>query len=70
MCPFDYTAVMGSGKVGSVNQVNHTSLAALVTPTDRSKSVHNRCVIELFCDVVCVVTLPFRHFCWCRGLKL
>ena len=25
----------------------------------------NRCVIELFCGVVCVVTLPFWHFRWC-----
>ena len=25
MCPFDYTAVAGSGKVGPVNQVNHTN---------------------------------------------
>ena len=47
--------------------VNHTSWVALVTPTDRPKSVRNRCLIELFCGVVCVVTLPFCHFCWCRG---
>ena len=59
LCPFDYTAVAGSGKVGPVNQVNHTSLVAVVTPTDRPKSVRNRCVIELFYGVVCVVTLPF-----------
>ena len=59
MCPFDYTAVAVSGKVGPVNQVNHTSCVAVVTPTDRPKSVRNRCVIELFCGVVCVVTLPF-----------
>ena len=65
--PFDYTAVAGSGKVGSVNQVNHTSWVAVVTPTDRPKSVRNRCVIELFCGFVCVVTLPFWHFCWCMG---
>ena len=39
--------------------VNHTSWVALVTPTDRPKSVRNRCLIELFCDVVCVVTCPF-----------
>ena len=58
MCPFDYTAVAGSGKVGHVNQVNHTGWVAVVTPTDRPKSVCNRCVIELFCGVVCVVTLP------------
>ena len=59
MCPFDYTAVVISEKVGPVIQVNHTSWVAVVTPTDRSKSVRNRCVIDFFCDVVCVVTLPF-----------
>ena len=47
--------------------VNHTSWVAVVTPTDRPKSVRNRCLIELFCGVVCVVTLPFWHFCCCRG---
>ena len=54
VCPFDYTAVAVSGKVGPVNQVNHTSWVAVVTPTDRHKSVRNRCVIELYCGVVCV----------------
>ena len=39
--------------------VNHTSWVAVVTPTDRPKSVRNRYVIELFCGVVYVVTLPF-----------
>ena len=42
-------------------------LGGVVTPTDRPKSVRNRCLFELFCGVVCVVTLPFGHFCWCRG---
>ena len=59
MCPFDYTAVAGSGKVGLVNQVNHTSWVTVVTPTDHPKSICNRFVIELFCGVVFVVTLPF-----------
>ena len=59
VCTFDYTAVAGSGKVGPVHQVNHTSWVAAITPTDRPKSVRNRCVIEHFCGVVCVVTLPF-----------
>ena len=67
VCPFDYTVVAGSRKVGPVNQVNHTSWVAVVTPTDRPKSVRNRCEIELFCGVVCVITLPFWNFCWCRG---
>ena len=48
-----------SGGVDPVKPVNHTSWVAVVTPTDRLKSVRNRCVIELFCGVVCVVTLPF-----------
>ena len=47
-CPLNYKAVAGSGKVWPVNQVNHTSLVAIVTATDRLKSVGNRCVIELF----------------------
>ena len=48
VCPFDYTAVAGSRKVGPVNQVNHTSWVAVVTPTDRPKAVSNRYVIEFF----------------------
>ena len=57
----------GEWEGGPVNQVNHTSWVAVVTPTDRPKSVRNCCLIELFCCVVCVVTLPFWHFCWCMG---
>ena len=53
VCPFDYTAVAGSRKVGPVNQVNHICWVAVVTPTDRPKSVRNRCVIELFCRCLC-----------------
>ena len=55
----DYTAVAVSGKVGPVKPVNHTSWVAVVTPTDRPKSVRNKecCLIELFCGVVCVITL-------------
>ena len=49
-----YTAVAVSGNVGPVKP-----LTTLVTPTDRPKSVHNRCVNKLFCGVDCVVTLPF-----------
>ena len=47
--------------------VNHTSWVTVVIPTDRPKSVRNCCLIELFCGVVCVVTLPLWHFCWYRG---
>ena len=34
--------------VGPVKKFNHTSWVAVVTPTDRPKSVGNPCVIELF----------------------
>ena len=34
-----------------VNRFNHTSWMAVGTPTDRVKSVRNRCVIEVFCVV-------------------
>ena len=47
--------------------VNHTSWVAVVTPTDRPKSVRNCCLIELFCGVICVATLPLGHFCWYTG---
>ena len=57
----------GEWEGGPVNQVYHTSWVAVVTPTDRPKSVRNCCLIEVFYGVVCVVTLPFWHFCWCRG---
>ena len=35
------------------------SYICVVTPTDRPKWVRKCCLIELFCGVVCVVTLPF-----------
>ena len=68
VCPFDYTAVAGSAKVGPVNQLNHTSWVAVVTPTDRPKSVRNRFVIELFLWrwLSCHFSL-LTYFCWCRG---
>ena len=59
VCPSDYTAVAGSGKVGPVNQVNHTSWVAVVTSTDRPKSVRNRCVIKLFVALFVLSLCPF-----------
>ena len=38
------------------------------TPTDRPKSVRNRCVIEVFGGVFYVVTLLFGFFCGCIGV--
>ena len=43
-----------------------TPVGWLVTPTDRPKSVRNRCVIEVF-GGVCVLSFGFRIFCWYRG---
>ena len=36
--PFDPIVVAGNGKVGPLNQINHTSLVSVVTLTDCSKS--------------------------------
>ena len=43
------------------------SVFAIITPADRPKSVRNRCVIEVFGGVLCVVTLLFGFFCRCKG---
>ena len=49
MCPFDNAAFAVNGKVKDpFSWFNHTSWVAVVTPTDRPKSVRNRCVIEVF----------------------
>ena len=67
MCVLLITRLLrGVGRL-ACKPVNHTSWVAVVTLTDHPKSVRNRCLIQLFCGVVCVVTLPFWHFCWCRG---
>ena len=60
VCPFDYTAVAGSGKALAGKPVNHTSLMTVATPSDRPKSVRNRCVIELFGDVFVLSCCPFH----------
>ena len=69
LCNFDYTAVAVSVKVGPVNQVNHTSWVAVVTPTDRPKSVRNRCVIDFLWRCLCC-HFALLHFCWCRGFVI
>ena len=45
-----------------VNWFNHTAGVAIVTPTDRPKSVRNRCVIEVFGGVF-VLSRCFLDFC-------
>ena len=47
--------------------VNHTCLVAVVTKTDRPKSVRNRCVINVWWRICVVSFLFFYIFCWYRG---
>ena len=47
--------------------VTVTSGVTVATPTDRPKSVCNRCVIEVFGGILCVVTLFCGFFCGCKG---
>ena len=44
-----------------VNRFNHTSWVAVVTPTDRPKSVRNRCEMEVFGGVF-VLSRCFSDF--------
>ena len=44
-----------------LNWFNHISWVTVVTPTDRPKSVHNRCVIEGFGGVF-VLSCSFFDF--------
>ena len=60
MCPF--VACCSYWKCWDpVNRVNHTSWVAIVTPTDRPKSVRNRCVIAVF-GCVLVLSRCFLDF--------
>ena len=70
MCPFDYTAVAGSGKEGTVNRIDHTSRIAVVTPSDRYKSVRNRCEIELFGGITVLILCACLTIMLCRGFCL
>ena len=63
--PFDYTALAVSGKVerSLTGLTTPGSGVAVVTPTDRPKSVRNRCVIEvLVAFFFYVVALLFGFF--------
>ena len=60
MCVLLITRLLrGLGRCGPVNQVNHTSWVAVVTPTDRPKSVCNCCLIELFVALFVLSLCPF-----------
>ena len=67
MCPFDYMAFAVSGKVGIPLT---TPVGLLVTPTDRPKSVRNRCVIEVFGGVCVCCPLVFEFSVGIRGFVI
>ena len=52
----------------SVNQFNHTSWVAVVTPTDRPKSVRTRCVIEVFVAFFVLSRCFLLFFCRCSDV--
>ena len=52
------------GMLGFVNWFNHTSGVTVVTPTDRPKSVRNRCVIEVFGGVFLCCHVAFGNYLW------
>ena len=47
-----------------VNLFNRSSWVAIVTPTDRPKSLCNRCEIEVFGGVFLCCHVAFRIFLW------
>ena len=53
-----YFTLLGEGRLAR-KPVNHISWVAVITPTDRPKSVRNHCVIQFVSGgLFCVVTLP------------
>ena len=69
VCPFDYTAVSGKVVRTLTGLTTPVGLTA-VTPTGLPKSVHNRCVIEIFLWLFYVVTMLFGFFCGCRAFVI
>ena len=59
VCPFDYTAGAGEWEGWARKLVNHTSWVAVISPTDRPRSVRHRCVTVLFGGVVVLSLCPF-----------
>ena len=55
----DYTTVAMSWKVAPIKPLSHTSYVAVVTQTDRPKSVRNHCVIELLVALFVMSLCPF-----------
>ena len=65
-CPFECTAVLVSGKVGARKSVLPHQWGGVVYPSDRPKSVRNRCVIEVLVAFLCC-HIVFGLFCGYRG---
>ena len=55
-------------KIEIANRFNHTNGVTVLTTTDRQKLARNRCVIEDFGVVFCIVSFLFGFYCRCRGL--
>ena len=72
VCRFDYTWLHGLVVNGKLkypeNRFNNTNWVAVVTPTDRPKSVRNQCIIEGFCGVF-VLSIVCWIFCWYMGFR-
>ena len=47
-CTIDYTKFVVSGKLERLKLAQPHQLVTVATPTDRLKSVQNRCVIDVF----------------------
>ena len=59
-CPLLHSCC-GEWEGGPCKPGNHTRWVAVVTPTDRPKSVRNRCVIELFVALFVLSFCPFDY---------
>ena len=59
MCVLLITRLLWEWEGWARKPVNHTSWVAVFTPTDRLKSVRNRCVIELYVALFVLSLYPF-----------
>ena len=59
VCPFSLHGLCGEWEGWTRKPVNHTSWVAKFTPTDRPKTVRNRCKIELFVALFVLSLCPF-----------
>ena len=59
MCVLLITRLLRGVGIWARKPVNHTSWVAVVTPTDRPKSVGNCCLIEHFVTLFVLLLCPF-----------